>query len=192
MQRVDVREDARDRQADEEEQVLPKRYLVWEVAESGLPPGHEAAGPAAGCAASALPAWCPFFPAFCPSISSEPALNKTCKTNLKVKGQMPGWDLTCTAGDTPKRATDNVFVPVEEQSVNGIQVQIPKAVQGRNIFFYKSIKRNCFTTRSFLCDRHLAWNFQLSPVQLTAKQIRLCINISTVYPLSKDPSQLFP
>lgn len=122
----------------------------------------------------------------------SPPWTKHAKWIWRLKGETPGWNLTCTAGDTPKRATDNVFVPVEEQSVNGIQVQIPKAVQGRNIFFYKSIKRNCFTTLSFLCDRHLAWNFQLSPVQLTAKQFRLCINISTVYPLSKDPSQLFP
>lgn len=52
-----------------------KVYLVWAAEGSWLPPGHEAAGPAVGCAASGLPAWYPFFPAFCLSISSEPALH---------------------------------------------------------------------------------------------------------------------
>lgn len=68
-------------------------YLVWEVEGSWLPPGRGAAGPAAGCAASGLPAWCPFFPAFCPSISSEPALYKKKKKNRWInKNKGKGWE----------------------------------------------------------------------------------------------------
>lgn len=82
-----------------------KVYLVWEVEGSWLPPGREAAGPAAGCAAFGHPAWYPFFPVFCLSISSKPALNRKNKTKLKVKGQkeQEAWgNAICTAGGTLK------------------------------------------------------------------------------------------
>lgn len=51
-------------------------YLAWGAGGFSLPRAREAGEPVAGCAASALPAWCPCAPVFCQSVSSEPVLNK--------------------------------------------------------------------------------------------------------------------
>lgn len=59
-------------------------YLAWEAGGFWLPPAPEAVEPAAGCAAAERPAWCPFAPVSCRSVSSERVLRKT-DTSMKRK-----------------------------------------------------------------------------------------------------------
>lgn len=137
-----------------------KIYLVWEVEGSWLPPGHEAAGPAAGCAASGLPAWYPFFPAFCLSISSELALNRRKKKQgWRIKGQKEreaSGNSICTAGDTLKGYRWSIYVGgrrewgnahkqiwSEVYSCTNCALYVDERVfQGRNTV--SDIKTNCF------------------------------------------------
>ncbi len=180
-------------------------YLVWEVGGSWLPPGREAAGPAAGCAASGHPAWYPFSPAFCRSTSSEPALNGQKKQGWRLRAWARSrWELNMHSWRHFKRlhikhsCQRRSRVRKTNKQIRSTAAQIMHYMLRRGCNTASDITSNCVWEPLLITRVSISLKFaiKLSATQCEAYSLKMQqtfhINTSTVHPLSNNPSQLLP